>query len=668
MISLHVLSNNISKIREERGLTISGMAERSGISKSILSDIENGIGEPTIETIWAIANTLDVPFGVLVTDVDGISTDTKQIKSTHTGSNVKLIERTGTDHPIEVYTVDFPAGQRQESKAHPIGVIETVSVISGALLVGEIDKPRLIHAGESYAFPADVPHIYEPYGIDAKTIIKIEYPVKESLTGSSTQYLDWPSSETDWDGVQAVLERIFIEVSNGISSYLIHFRKCNEQPQVAKKKLVNFIKSITKNSGFSWPLHKLVDFNKDGPYFALLPLHFTKAFTSSTKLKANSTLHSAAQLARLAESPFKKIDENLLHQYVHEDSWTISTLASETLAQRGDVILPTKLSVLAQKETERVFESEEQSFSSRINVDHYDAFELLHPAYARQVVAVAEDIIDIAADENEVVHGMDVGTGPGVPLLMLHELFPQLRSTAIEPDNTAYACLIENIGQNSHITPNKIGFLDIPAGTQQVPVITSFGASHHFNTAFMLQKAMDLLLPGGLLSIADEFLPEYSSAKERNLALIKHHSAYILTAIQWIENLPEAELDDFDANAFRRFRKELSVSVIEAESGLDSQAVNRCRQLYIEIKKLNLSKKPHHTIGAYTRFFWLELQAMVAGFDYEVERKTYPKRFLELATLAGFELIKHRRVFATTGSSDWDGGTHVFTFKKPEDY
>ena len=55
-----------------------------------------------------------------------------------------------------------------------------------------------------------------------------------------------------------------------------------------------------------------------------------------------------------------------------------------------------------------------------------------------------------------------------------------------------------------------------------------------------------------------------------------------------------------------------------------------------------------------------------SGAVKEVERKTFPRRFAGLAALAGLELRRHRRVFATTGSDDWGGGTHVFTFSKPE--
>ncbi len=46
----------------ERGLTLGQLAKLSGISKAILSDIEKGGSNPTINTIWKIANGLNIPF------------------------------------------------------------------------------------------------------------------------------------------------------------------------------------------------------------------------------------------------------------------------------------------------------------------------------------------------------------------------------------------------------------------------------------------------------------------------------------------------------------------------------------------------------------------------------------------------------------------------------
>ncbi|AYH43909.1 methyltransferase domain-containing protein [Azoarcus sp. DN11] len=248
---------------------------------------------------------------------------------------------------------------------------------------------------------------------------------------------------------------------------------------------------------------------------------------------------------------------------------------------------------------------------------------------------------------------------------MLRELQPQLQVAAIEPDDTAFSCLQENIRGVSGITAHQTGFLELELPESETSLITSVGASHHFNTAFMLQKAMLVLKPGGILSVADEFIPEFHTPEERNLALVRHHAAYILTAMAWIGECEVLETDGEDWEWYRTFQQALALALVEAESGQGPAAIGRCRELYANMKKATLAKSPGLAIGAYTRFFWLELQAMVAGFDYEIERKTFPRRFADLARLAGFELLRHRRVFATTGADEWGGGTHVFTFRKP---
>ncbi len=168
-----------------------------------------------------------------------------------------------------------------------------------------------------------------------------------------------------------------------------------------------------------------------------------------------------------------------------------------------------------------------------------------------------------------------------------------------------------------------------------------------------------------VLVVADEFLPEFASVDERNLALVRHHSAYLLASMAWVGEPPASE-GGLDLKLYRDLRRSIIMAMVAATEGKTNQAVSLCRNLYARLCESGLRERPAHEIGAFVRFYWLGLQAMVAGFDYEVERKTFPRRFAGLAALAGLELRRHRRVFATTGSDDWGGGTHVFTFSKPE--
>lgn len=673
MIAMKVLARNISKYREERGLTISGMAEKCGIAKSTLSTLESGGGNPTIETLWAIANTLDVPFGVLVSPPEtdkktsvSIDVTSMPMLTHHVGSSIKLIERTDDDPEIEVYSVEFDTGYYQESKAHPVGVTEKVTVISGTLLVGQFDKPHLLRAGETYSFKADMPHIYQATDTAVKAIIIIEYPVKTTLSGPSVKYLDWPENTSEWEGVNCVLERLLMEVSNGLSSQILRFRKCIESPTNAKVKLRNVVTTIMDtDQQYKWPLIWFVDTDKQRPYLSLLPTHFTNAFKISVRNQHDSLFDNAVALANLAESPYKDTlsEDSILH-FLNHKTWILNLLAHEALMQYDKIALPEKIVHQINKLNQQHERINDQSFSSRINVDHYDAYELLHPAYARQVVAVAEDIIE-NLNVDDVIESIDIGSGPGIPLVMLHELIKKIKTIATEPDDTAFECLINNITKTDSIKPSKLSYLDINDMDSSFSLITSFGSSHYFNTAFMLQKSMRLLKKDGLLCIADKFLNSFNTSCERNISLIKHHSSYILDRIKNIDNFYSYNSllgDEFAL--YEIIKREISIALVEAESHLDVQAVNRCRDLYITIKKMNLQKISSSIIGAYLRFFWLEIQSMIAGFDYEVERKTYPSRICELANLVGFKLLKHRKVFSSSCGDEFSSGTHVFTFQK----
>lgn len=133
-----------------------------------------------------------------------------------------------------------------------------------------------------------------------------------------------------------------------------------------------------------------------------------------------------------------------------------------------------------------------------------------------------------------------------------------------------------------------------------------------------------------------------------------------------IDVLDNEGSDSTDLRLYQRIREQLIHAFMLATNNQTDAAVKCCRELFEHANQDIDSRRPSSSIGAFVRFYALEIQAMVAGFDYEIERKTYPKRLTSLAYGAGFELLNHRRIFATTGIDDWDGGTHVFAFRKRE--
>lgn len=57
---------NLKKLRTEKGLTLDQVAEKTGVSKSMISEIERGTKSPTISVLWKICNGINLPFSELM--------------------------------------------------------------------------------------------------------------------------------------------------------------------------------------------------------------------------------------------------------------------------------------------------------------------------------------------------------------------------------------------------------------------------------------------------------------------------------------------------------------------------------------------------------------------------------------------------------------------------
>ena len=60
---------NLKRIRREKGMSLEGMAEQTGVSKSMLAQIEKGIANPSLGVIGKIIGGLHIEFQELIEDV-----------------------------------------------------------------------------------------------------------------------------------------------------------------------------------------------------------------------------------------------------------------------------------------------------------------------------------------------------------------------------------------------------------------------------------------------------------------------------------------------------------------------------------------------------------------------------------------------------------------------
>lgn len=354
--------------------------------------------------------------------------------------------------------------------------------------------------------------------------------------------------------------------------------------------------------------------------------------------------------------PVLPAQEERLGAALKHESWLVATLACDVLNQAGVPAVPQFVRDHDPRGTAgasgrgggvpRGDGTFTEVWEARISVDEYALFEAVHPGYAVQMVELGRMVL--AHCRSLPVAVLDVGSGPGLPTVMLAEMFPDARIDAVEPSPAAFPHLLRNTSGHS-VTAHRTGITDF-TGPRDYPVTVSVGASHHMDTRMFLRGLKEHTAPGGLIVVADELIAPFSSDSERARAIIGHHFTYIDQALAHVPvaDLPAAEQRRIRALLDRDRRTPERLPALLEETRLD-------RVLYTG------DDSPWQRV----RFCVLELEALVAGVDYDVERKTWVENFMTLAVDEGLEPVGHRRVHATVGDRDLDAGTHVVALRNP---
>ncbi|MFC0220770.1 transcriptional regulator with XRE-family HTH domain [Pseudochelatococcus lubricantis] len=165
------LGKTVQRLRKAYNLSLSELAEQSGVAKSIISQIERNETNPTLATIWRLSQALDVSIDrVLTSDTDEpfiekISRpDTPILVSDDGKMRLSIIGWIKTVEWLQWYDVRAEPGSVLDSDAHQRGSVESLSVLEG---VFEVEIAGIVHearAGESLRYRCDRPHIVRCVG------------------------------------------------------------------------------------------------------------------------------------------------------------------------------------------------------------------------------------------------------------------------------------------------------------------------------------------------------------------------------------------------------------------------------------------------------------------------------------------------------------------------
>jgi transcriptional regulator with XRE-family HTH domain len=177
---LPAIAAALRRERERAGLSLTELARRAGIAKSTLSQLESASGNPSVETLWALAVALDVPFSRL------IEPQPPAVRVVRAGEGPAIPSETGhffgtllascPPHARrDLYVIAVEPGPARRADPHIPGTVEHLVVSSGALRAGPAGAAVELGAGDYICFPGDVAHVYEALWPGTVAVLVMEH-------------------------------------------------------------------------------------------------------------------------------------------------------------------------------------------------------------------------------------------------------------------------------------------------------------------------------------------------------------------------------------------------------------------------------------------------------------------------------------------------------------
>ncbi|WP_346012155.1 XRE family transcriptional regulator [Streptomyces sp. SID3343] len=175
-----VIAASLRRERARSGISLTELAKRAGIAKSTLSQLESGVGNPSVETLWALGVALGVPFSRLVdpprANVQVIRAGEGPVThSEHADYSATLLASCPPHARRDVYRLVAQPGEPRVSVPHMPGTVEHLVLSTGRARVGPTEAPIELTPGDYVTYPGDTPHIFEALEPDTSAVMVMEH-------------------------------------------------------------------------------------------------------------------------------------------------------------------------------------------------------------------------------------------------------------------------------------------------------------------------------------------------------------------------------------------------------------------------------------------------------------------------------------------------------------
>ncbi|MGI9386403.1 MAG: helix-turn-helix domain-containing protein [Methyloligellaceae bacterium] len=177
------LASRLKEARKSRGLSLDSLAKLSGVSKSMLSQIERAESSPTVASLWNLTQALNVDFSGLLDDGPKERSPIREvvraenvpvINSHGTGCRIRILSAPENVGGTEIYELEFDADGILDSDPHRAGCVENLTVFDGKLLVTTDGVSATVGSGDTVRYVADRPHSIAAQSKAARAVLIVE--------------------------------------------------------------------------------------------------------------------------------------------------------------------------------------------------------------------------------------------------------------------------------------------------------------------------------------------------------------------------------------------------------------------------------------------------------------------------------------------------------------
>jgi rhodanese-related sulfurtransferase/transcriptional regulator with XRE-family HTH domain len=173
---------NMRALREQKGLSLDQLARMTGLSRTLLGQIELSKTPASVSTVWRIAQAFDVHFSAMLATKQPMTNQVlrgagaKRLVSPDGRYSSRALYPLGEKPDAEFYELFLSAHSREDAQAHKPGTRENLIVTAGRLELKVGEQTFELDKGDAVVFAADVPHSYiNPGAVDCWMYLVMTY-------------------------------------------------------------------------------------------------------------------------------------------------------------------------------------------------------------------------------------------------------------------------------------------------------------------------------------------------------------------------------------------------------------------------------------------------------------------------------------------------------------